>query len=282
MARVFRDWHYFPLDCLLLAGQDGQLGIVSARSNTKTSTLLSRCEVLLEIADWNVRDLVSGMLSTLFSTLRKHMFSLRWPHADNSQYDFVTIPNAVFSGTIISTIVPDGDVRGTAEWQLLLGALALPGVILGALLLDIIGRKRIMMIGFGGYLVFGLIIGCAFDQISGILPLFVIFYGIMLSLGNFGPGNLLGIISTESYATAVRGTCYGLSAAVGKVCKTRGESFSMGHVNATGSPEITFPFLSDLRHSLIQLFITIRQAQLLALRYFSLSRITLASVGLSS
>ena len=38
----------------------------------------------------------------------------------------------------------------------------------------------------------------------------------MLSFGNFGPGNLLGIISTESYATAVRGTCYGLSAALGK------------------------------------------------------------------
>jgi nitrate/nitrite transporter NarK len=38
----------------------------------------------------------------------------------------------------------------------------------------------------------------------------------MLSFGNFGPGNLLGIISTESYPTAVRGTCYGLSAALGK------------------------------------------------------------------
>ena len=67
-----------------------------------------------------------------------------------------------------------------------------------------------------GYLVFGLIIGCAFTQISAILPLFVVFYGILLSFGNFGPGNLLGIISTESYPTAVRGTCYGLSAALGK------------------------------------------------------------------
>lgn len=131
-------------------------------------------------------------------------------------YDFVTIPNAVFSGTIIANVVPEGDVKSTAEWQLLLGALALPGVVLGALLLDKIGRKRIMMIGFGGYLVFGLVIGCAYQQISGILPLFVIFYGVMLSFGNFGPGNLLGIISTESYATAVRGTCYGLSAALGK------------------------------------------------------------------
>lgn len=131
-------------------------------------------------------------------------------------YDFVTIPNSVFSGTIISSIVPEGDIESTAEWQLLLGAIALPGVILGAYFLDKIGRKKIMMIGFGGYLVFGLIMGCAYTQLSAILPLFIVFYGILLSFGNFGPGNLLGIISTESYATAVRGTCYGLSAALGK------------------------------------------------------------------
>ena len=131
-------------------------------------------------------------------------------------YDFVTIPNAIFSGGIISTIVPKGDIQGTAEWQLLLGTIALPGVVIGALLCDKLGRKNIMMIGFGGYLVFGLIIGCAYKQISAILPLFIVFYGLMLSMGNFGPGDILGLISSESYATAVRGTCYGISAALGK------------------------------------------------------------------
>lgn len=44
-----------------------------------------------------------------------------------------------------------------------------------------------MMIGFGGYLVIGLIIGCAYDQMSKIVPLFVVFYGLMQSSGNFGP-----------------------------------------------------------------------------------------------
>jgi MFS family permease len=73
-----------------------------------------------------------------------------------------------------------------------------------------------MMIGFSGYLVFGLIIGCAYHKITKIIPLFIIFYGLMQSSGNFGPGNMLGLLSSESYATGVRGTCYGLSAAVGK------------------------------------------------------------------
>jgi MFS family permease len=134
-------------------------------------------------------------------------------------YDFITFPNGVFSGTIIASVVPttgNDVILKTGEWQLLLGALALPGVFLGAWLCDRLGRKNTMMLGFSGYLVFGLIIGCAYDQITKILPLFVIFYGLMQSSGNLGPGDMLGLISSETYATSVRGTCYGFSAAVGK------------------------------------------------------------------
>jgi MFS family permease len=134
-------------------------------------------------------------------------------------YDFVTFPNGVFSGTIIASVVPSssGDtILHTGEWQLLLGAIALPGVFVGAWLCDIIGRKNTMMLGFSGYLIFGLTIGCAYDQITQIVPLFVVFYGLMQSFGNLGPGDMLGLLSSECYATAIRGTCYGISAALGK------------------------------------------------------------------
>lgn len=110
-----------------------------------------------------------------------------------------------------------GGIKKTAEWQLLLGIIALPGVFIGAWLCNKIGRRNTMMIGFSGYLCFGLIIGCAYDKITKIIPLFVIFYGLMQSSGNLGPGDMLGLISSETYATAVRGTCYGISAAIGKV-----------------------------------------------------------------
>jgi uncharacterized membrane protein YdcZ (DUF606 family) len=86
----------------------------------------------------------------------------------------VTFPNGVFSGTIISSVIHDGDIKRTAEWQLLLGALALPGVFIGALLCNPIGRRNTMMVGFSGYLVFGLIIGLTYDKITKIVPLFVI------------------------------------------------------------------------------------------------------------
>jgi MFS family permease len=131
-------------------------------------------------------------------------------------YDFVTFPNGVFAGVIISSIVKNASIKETAEYLLLLGAIGLPGVFLGALACNKIGRKNVMMIGFSGYLVFGLIIGIAYDRITKIIPLFVVFYGLMQTAGNFGPGDMLGLMSSESYATAVRGTCYGFSAAFGK------------------------------------------------------------------
>lgn len=135
-------------------------------------------------------------------------------------YDFVTFPNGIFSATIISSVLTGsskGDIQKTAEWNLLLGVIAIPGVIVGAYLCDKIGRKYTLAVGFSGYIVFGLIIGLAFDKIKKITGLFIVFYGLMMSMGNLGPGDMMGLTSSESFATPIRGTCYGISAAIGKV-----------------------------------------------------------------
>lgn len=96
----------------------------------------------------------------------------------------MTYPNGVFSGTIIASVVKNSDLKRTAEWQLLLGIIALPGVFVGAMLCNRIGRKYTMMLGFSGYLIFGLTIGLSYEKITKIIPLFVIFYGLMQSFGN--------------------------------------------------------------------------------------------------
>lgn len=133
-------------------------------------------------------------------------------------YDFVTFPNGIFSATIISSVISDSsDLTKVAEWNLLLSILAVIGVPIGAFLSDRIGRKYTLMFGFSGYIIFGLIIGCAYHKISKITPLFIIFYAFMNMLGNAGPGDMLGVISSESYPTAVRGVFYGTSAVVGKI-----------------------------------------------------------------
>jgi hypothetical protein len=93
----------------------------------------------------------------------------------------------------------------TAEYQLLLGAIALPGAFLGAFTIQKIGAKNQMLIGFLGYIVIGLIVGCLWFHIKNIPVLFVILwvsretdfmlskadficrYGLLASVGNFGP-----------------------------------------------------------------------------------------------
>ncbi|PPR00651.1 hypothetical protein CVT24_000874 [Panaeolus cyanescens] len=148
-------------------------------------------------------------------------------------YDFITFPNGVFSGTIIASIIPDGNIKRTAEFQLLLGTIALPGVIVGALLCNPLGRRNTVLavtlssvnipdeipipVLTTSMLTFkGLVIGLTYDKITKIIPLFVVFYGLMQSFGNMGPGDMLGLVSAESYPTPIRGTCYGISAALGK------------------------------------------------------------------
>ncbi|KAJ7766893.1 MFS general substrate transporter [Mycena metata] len=134
-------------------------------------------------------------------------------------YDFIVFPNGVFSGVIISSIVKAKGhelIRKTAEYQLLLGMIAIPGCFVGAALVNRLGRRNTMIFGFSGYLIFGLIVGCAYDKVIKNVAGFVVLYGLMNSFANAGPGDMLGLTSSESYATAVRGTCYGFSAAVGK------------------------------------------------------------------
>ncbi|QOU18359.1 hypothetical protein BRETT_000085 [Brettanomyces bruxellensis] len=132
-------------------------------------------------------------------------------------YDFITFPNGVFSSTIIASVLDDTtDLTKVAEWNLLLAVFSIPGVLVGAYLVDRIGRKYTMCIGFGGYVVMGLIIGCAYNKIKKIVPLFIIFYALFTALGNGGPGDVLGLASAESYASPIRGTFYGFCAAFGK------------------------------------------------------------------
>lgn len=86
----------------------------------------------------------------------------------------------------------------TGKWQFLQGIITLSDVCLGAWLCDRVGTRNVMMLGFTAPIIFGLVIGVAFDRIMHILPLFVVFYGFMASSGNFSPGNTLGLLLTEN------------------------------------------------------------------------------------
>ncbi|KAF9436133.1 Plasma membrane permease, mediates uptake of glycerophosphoinositol and glycerophosphocholine [Entomortierella beljakovae] len=134
-------------------------------------------------------------------------------------YNFISYPFGIFAGTIISSAIgADATFVETAEWMLLINFFYLPGSIGGALAADRIGRKKTMALGFfiQGFL--GIFMGIFYKRLlENIFPLFVVLYGVFMAFGEFGPGDMLGLVSAEIYPTAIRGTAYGWSAAFGKL-----------------------------------------------------------------
>lgn len=131
-------------------------------------------------------------------------------------YDFINFPNSIMSSTIISSLVQDSDIRKTAIWQVILAVLPVPGVILGAWLTNAIGRRNTGILGFAGYMVLGFIIGGTYDKLSKHIVAFVVLYGLLQAFGHMGPGATIGLISSESFPTAMRGMGYGIATAFGR------------------------------------------------------------------
>ncbi|KAI9320478.1 major facilitator superfamily domain-containing protein [Dichotomocladium elegans] len=138
-------------------------------------------------------------------------------------YDFVGFPMGVFSSIIIDTAAPSGSLLIVTAWNVLLYAFYLPGSIAGAFAVDRIGRRKTLALGLSLQAIVGFIIGGTYYPLSAnCFPMFVIMYGIFMALGEFGPGDCMGLNAMELYPTAVRGTGYGISAAIGKVGATVG------------------------------------------------------------
>ncbi|KAI9303786.1 major facilitator superfamily domain-containing protein [Cunninghamella echinulata] len=131
-------------------------------------------------------------------------------------YDFIIYTFGIFSNTILQLAVPSNSLMQTFQWNIVLNVFYPFGALAGAFVVDRIGRKYLLGGCFILQAIIGIIIGALADKIIAIFPLFVILYGIFLFLGEAGPGDVTILISAEMYPTAIRGTMFGLSAALGK------------------------------------------------------------------
>ncbi|TVY81428.1 Glycerophosphoinositol transporter, partial [Lachnellula suecica] len=148
---------------------------------------------------------------------KKYMLRLLGTSSAFFLYDFVNFPNSILSSAIINSIVPDHNVRTVAVWQLILAILPIPGVFIGAWLVNRIGRRWTGILGFCGYIIIGFIMGGAYTELTTkSIPAFVVLYGLLQACGHMGPGATIGLMSVESFPTAVRGMGYGVSASFGK------------------------------------------------------------------
>jgi MFS family permease len=93
----------------------------------------------------------------------------------------------------------------------------MPGTIIGALIVDRVGAKRLLIIALVFQGVVGFLMSGLYTKLTEHIAAFAVVYGIFLAMGEVGPGNCIGLLAAKSSATAVRGRFYGTAAAFGKI-----------------------------------------------------------------
>jgi MFS family permease len=91
--------------------------------------------------------------------------------------------------------------------------------MLGSIFSDWVGPKYALAIGVTLQGLVGFIMAGLYPHLAKPANIggFAVVYGIFLSLGEFGPGDNIGLVASKSCATGVRGQYYAIAAAMGKI-----------------------------------------------------------------
>lgn len=101
---------------------------------------------------------------------------------------FQTYPFGLYGSTILATLNPKNTLVQTVGYGTVLNCFYLPGALLGGFLMDKIGRKQTMTLGFVLWSIMAFIIGGAINPLKTVFPLFVVLYGIFNAVAEMGPG----------------------------------------------------------------------------------------------
>ncbi|CAK7220434.1 glycerophosphoinositol permease [Sporothrix bragantina] len=135
-------------------------------------------------------------------------------------YDFLTYAFGIYSSTILANIFPSGSPLTTIfGWNTVINLFYMPGSLLGAKASDWLGPRYCLILGVTLQALVGFIMAGDYANLSQphMVGAFATVYGIFLSLGEFGPGNNIGLLAAKTCATGVRGQYYGIAAAIGKI-----------------------------------------------------------------
>lgn len=131
-------------------------------------------------------------------------------------YNWISIPFGIFSSTIITRVNVGDSLVKNLGWGVVINCFYIPGPFLGGYLSDKIGRRQTMALGFGLQALLGFVLGGAAEPIQKIFPLFVVLYGIFLTLGEVGPGSTVVLTASECFPTSIRGQMMGFVSAWSK------------------------------------------------------------------
>ncbi|PSS03475.1 major facilitator superfamily domain-containing protein [Coniella lustricola] len=136
-------------------------------------------------------------------------------------YDFSSYPFGLYGSSILSSIY-DSDTAPLTTifgWNTVINLFYLPGTFIGAFVSDWIGPRYALALGVTLQAIVGFIMAGCYEQLAQAkyVAAFAVVYGIFLALGELGPGNNIGLLAAKTSATGIRGTYYGIAAAVGKI-----------------------------------------------------------------
>ncbi|KDO23947.1 hypothetical protein SPRG_22256 [Saprolegnia parasitica CBS 223.65] len=140
----------------------------------------------------------------------------------------------LFSASILSVIGANSTLQTIALQNVLISAVALPGYYVACFFINKMGRKLIMLQGLTWMTIIFFVLAIWWDSIKGQSALFIILFGLTLFFSNFGPNMSTFVMPTEMYPTAIKSSCHGFSAAMGKAGAAIG-SYGFAHwVKAPG------------------------------------------------
>ncbi|KAF9874382.1 major facilitator superfamily transporter [Colletotrichum karsti] len=131
-------------------------------------------------------------------------------------YNWISIPFGIFSSTIMSRANAGDSLVKTLGWGVVINCFYIPGPFIGGYLSDKIGRRQTMALGFTLQAILGFVLGGAMNPIQNVFPLFVVLYGIFLTLGEVGPGSTVVLTASECFPTSIRGQMMGFISAFSK------------------------------------------------------------------
>lgn len=158
-------------------------------------------------------------------------------------YDFSAYSFGIYATSILSNLLgKDAPLWKSLAWNILINFFYMPGCIAGAFVADLpkMGPKKTLFIGVVLQGIIGFIMAGCYpylnkpENVAG----FVVVYGVFLALGEFGPGDNIGLLASKTCATGIRGQYYGIAAAIGKIGAFSG-SYALDSIQkAAGDDEI--------------------------------------------
>lgn len=141
--------------------------------------------------------------------------SIVWFVYDYSVYGFGLFSSYILQGVYGETGAED--LYTVFGWNVVLNLFYLPGAFLGAIAADYLGPRLTLVLGVTLQSILGYCMAGNFEQLQKSIAGFVVCYGIFLSLGEFGPGDNIGLLASKTSCTPIRGQYYGMAAAIGKL-----------------------------------------------------------------